>query len=431
MIDANDPNSRPALKRGSQSYLLLLFLTVAIGFAQQDLSYARKGTDNYNIAADDVISAVTEGSLAHHLALLSLAVVATVSLIRNRANRSLHTNGLLGWSLITFSVWALISPIWAENVSLTVTRTGVFCILCIAAVAVAFRFSIRQFVLWTFFSTLLFVLGGVLAEVSFGIFRPFESGYRFAGGLHPNGQGIQCGLLLLSAIAAANLERRWRALLWSCALLGLVFLVLSGSRTAFGSTVLALGGYLAATCSRKAKLLLTCALGLLFCCLLLFVGPGLGGVSRFGRVEDTGSYDSLNGRTLVWIDVGDYVRQHPLLGYGYGGFWTANHIADISEREKWGVAASHSAYIDCMLALGIVGLVLYVILLIAGVRRAFGLYRLTKNPGFAFGGALVLYFTLDGFLDSVILGVSLLMFVCMVILAQLAFLDRYGRRSEG
>jgi hypothetical protein len=116
----------------------------------------------------------------------------------------------------------------------------------------------------------------------------------------------------------------------------------------------------------------------------------------------------------VWDDVIPYIRQRPILGYGYGGFWTPTHINDISEEEKWGVAASHSAYLDCLLALSLIG----------GIYRSFRYYRHTRDPGFAFGGALILYFALDGVLDSIILGVSLLMFVCMVVLTRIGFVDR-------
>ena len=54
---------------------------------------------------------------------------------------------------------------------------------------------------------------------------------------------------------------------------------------------------------------------------------------------------------------GPYVEQRPILGYGYGGFWTPSHISEISEGEKWGIPNSHSAYLDNLLMLGVVGLI--------------------------------------------------------------------------
>jgi O-antigen ligase len=295
-------------------------------------------------------------------------------------------------------------------------------------VAVARRLSIRELIWWILFSSFLFVIIGIVAEVFFGTFRPFASGYRFAGTLHPNGQGIQCGLLLLSALAAADLTKRWRALFWACALLGLVFLILSGSRMALGATTLSLVGYFGAAFSRTAKVAAVCGLGIFFCSLLLFSGPGsLSGIKNaamLGRIDDPADDNSLNGRTMIWEEAGSYIRQRPILGYGYGGFWTPAHIEAISDKENWGVAASHSAYLDCVLTLGLVGLFMYVVLLIGGIGRAFRFYRASQDPTFAFCGGLLILFAVDGLLDSVILGVSLLLFVCMVVLARLAFLCR-------
>jgi O-antigen ligase len=266
--------------------------------------------------------------------------------------------------------------------------------------------------------------------VLFGAFRPFASGYRFAGGQDPNSEGIDCGLLLLSAVAAGDLERRWRALLWACALLGFVFLILSGSRTALAAALLALVVYVAAVCSRGTKIAMALSLSILFCFLLLFLGAGLlSGVKSailLGR-DDPGSVDTFSGRTMIWEDVGYYIRQRPILGYGYGGFWNPTHISVISDEEKGGVPEGHSAYVDYLLTLGTVGLVAYTFLLVAGIKRAFRFHRLSQNPAFAFCGVLLVFCALDGLLESATLNGSLLMFLWMVVLARLAFVPPESR----
>ena len=402
-------------------WLLFLFLAAVFFLSYHDLLYANRVLDDSS--TDDSIARLVEGSLVHRIALLSLGIGAIVSLVRYRANRRLRIAGPLGWLLLGFVVWAFISLIWAADLPLTLQKLVPFGILCIAAVAVVRRLSVREIILWTFFSTGLFLLIGIFAEVLFGTFRPFASGYRFAGSLHPNAQGVECGLLLLSAVAAADVERRWRALFWACAVLGFVFLILTRSRMAIAAAVLALVVYLVAVGSRRLKIAMACSFSTTCCLLLLlFVAgllPGLNSAIQLGR-NDAGDADTFTGRTMIWEDVGYYIHQRPILGYGYCGFWTPTHINAI-----WGeVTNSHSAYIEYLLTLGIVGLVAYTSSLFVGIWRAFRFYRLSQNSSFAFCGALLVFGALDGFLDVSMVEGSLLMFLCMVVLARLAFVPQ-------
>ena len=191
--------SAPRVSRST--WLIFLFLAAVFFLVCHDLSYSKRGVDNYNLSEEDIISDVSQGSLGRQVALVSVGLFAIVRLIRDQANGRPRINGPLGWILLSFAVWAFMSLIWTEDVPLTLKRLGVFGILCITAVAVARRLSLREVILWTFLTTALFLAIGVFAELFFGTFRPFASGYRFAGTQHPNGQGIDCGLLILSAVA--------------------------------------------------------------------------------------------------------------------------------------------------------------------------------------------------------------------------------------
>jgi O-antigen ligase len=278
--------------------------------------------------------------------------------------------------------------------------------------------------LWTFFTSVLFLSIGVLAELFFGSFQPFAPGYRFAGSLHPNGQGIQCGLLLLSAVAAADAEKRWRVLFWTCGFLGLVFLILSGSRTALAATLITLLFYLVAVRSRDFKIGMISCLGIVLCLLpVVFETELIPGLENgiLHRGDDPRDLSSFNGRSELWKDVGFYIRQRPIFGYGYGGFWTPAHVSVISAEENWPVPNGHSAYIDNLLNLGTVGLVTYTLVLFAGIWRIVCFHKLTRDPVFAFCGALLVFCAVDGLLESALVEGSLLMFLWMVVLAQLAF----------
>lgn len=318
-------------------WLMFLILSATLFLADHDLFYSKRGIDSYGLSDDQVISEVSEGTPVRRIALLSLGAFAIACLVRQRVASGLRIDNPLGWILLSFGVWALASPIWAEDLALTVRRTVVFAILCIAAFAVARRFSRRELILWTLFTTTLFLVIGIIAEVVLGTFRPFASGYRFAGTLHPNIQAVNCAFLLISGVAAADIDKRKRNLFWAFALLGVAFLILTVSRTAFLATFIAVAAYLSVVCSRSKKIALVCVLSVGLSLLSLFVGnallPDLKSVVMLGR--DASSTDSFDGRTGVWEECAYYVIKRPIAGYGFGGFWNPKHIDEISTATHW------------------------------------------------------------------------------------------------
>lgn len=81
--------------------------------------------------------------------------------------------------------------------------------------------------------------------------------------------------------------------------------------------------------------------------------PFLGGsnVAAFTSLLDRNV--TLTGRTQIWADVMPARSQQPLLGYGYGSFWTG------ARREDYGNPTGHNGYLDILLELGEVGLMFY------------------------------------------------------------------------
>ena len=79
---------------------------------------------------------------------------------------------------------------------------------------------------------------------------------------------------------------------------------------------------------------------------------------------------SLTGRTDLWAVLWDYAMQRPVTGFGYGTFWTLDRISDVAGRIHWIPWQAHSAYLEVLLGLGLVGCVLYVVLWVLGVSQA-------------------------------------------------------------
>ncbi len=412
-----------ALARPNLPWLIFLFLASVFFLCQHELSYSKRGMENFNASEDEITAAVAEGTPTRRISLLVLGVFAIINLILNRAGKDFRINGPLGWILLSFATWAALSLIWAEDAALTFRRLVEFAILCSAAIVIARRLALREIVLWTFFSSGVYLFIGIVAEIALSTFQPFASGYRFAGTLHPNHQGINCALLVLSGVAAADMESNRRMIFRCCALCGFVFLILTGSRTSFAATILALMAYFGAVWSVRAKFTVAYALCILFCVLALAFGdgllPDLKSAVMLGR--DSSSVDSFNGRAGIWDETSFYIQRHPILGYGYGGFWTPTRIAEISDQEKWGTGEGHSTYLDCLLNLGLVGIILYVVGLFGSIWCAFHLHNFTQNRGFAFCGALILFCALGGLLESAMLESPSLTFLITTVIVEISF----------
>lgn len=106
----------------------------------------------------------------------------------------------------------------------------------------------------------------------------------------------------------------------------------------------------------------------------MYEGAQSGDVSTEVEVLATVSKDSLataTSRTPLWTFLAGYALEKPLLGYGFGGFWR-RHIgppASVEEELGWWPAQAHNGYLDLQLELGLIGLVAFICLYVAVVRR--------------------------------------------------------------
>jgi exopolysaccharide production protein ExoQ len=101
---------------------------------------------------------------------------------------------------------------------------------------------------------------------------------------------------------------------------------------------------------------------------------------------------TLTGRTELWGELFKMIAVHPILGYGYGGFWTGGigESAIVDAVTGWSVAHAHNGYINVMLDLGCTGLALYLIIFFKNYLSFFGQYFLKRRDVFIWG---ILFFT--------------------------------------
>ncbi len=393
---------------GAKATLLLIVLLAPVFFfINQELDYSYEGSviehaDNYEEKIDFEARA-DEGNLPRRAALASLGVVSLLGWLFIDRRRRIALNEPLVWALLAFAVWSSASVLWSIDASLTIRKLIGFGIFCFGALVLAGCFPMDIVPVCVLWLAGLYAAVGLAVEVLSGAFQPWVAGYRFAGTMHPNMQGANCALMLFAAVALAGCPERRRGMYQAIAALAFVLLVLTGSRTSFISALVALAVlfFLQSSDRRKAVVYLLgvlCLFGILF----LFIGEDL--ITRvkegifLGR--DTEEVATFTGRTSIWDKSLHYIGMRPLEGYGFNSFWVPLHIRDFTQALGWNIPDVHSAYIDVVLNIGLVGLACFLAILLIGIRRAFAVYFSARDMEHRFLLMTMIFFPSSGLMES-------------------------------
>ncbi len=371
-----------------------------------------------------IISKAHGGDLLRRVAFSLLGLFGVGGLIRGGLNR-LTINGGLGWLILFYFGWASLSFTWADDVAFTLRRLIVFWMLCLGALAMSKHFSLRDIILWVFFATGVFLLIGVASAIVLGTFRPFAPGYRFSGTLQPNPEGINCAMFLLASAVMSSASKRGRWFFIVCACVGLVLLVLTGSRTAFAGSIAALLVYwaLVSSPSRNMAWFLGFSIVAGVCLLFLLVENELGTSLRHGILLGRPATDAstFTGRIPLWKECLDYAAKRPLQGYGYEGFFTPSRIAEIAATQGWGFFNAHSAYLQLLLGTGMIGLTSFALILILSIKESVARFRVSLSPGHAYIAAAFVFSMLHGVLEAGSLMGGMFSFTLLLVATHLGF----------
>jgi len=105
---------------------------------------------------------------------------------------------------------------------------------------------------------------------------------------------------------------------------------------------------------------------LIMLCIIIYgtITPFVGKLSIIDVSSAFGRDETLTDRSAIWATLVPYALEKPVLGYGFGGFWT-------DEMRSQTDAHAHNGYLDIILNIGFLGLILLSLFLLSSSKKAY------------------------------------------------------------
>jgi exopolysaccharide production protein ExoQ len=277
---------------------------------------------------------------------------------------------------VLFILLVLASALWSIHPDVTIRRGLGYVLTIVIAGYLAVRFHVhdRMRVLsWGFAIAAIGSLLFVAALPQYGIMGGGGLAGEWRGVFpHKNVLGPVMAVAVfteLYLLVVGNGRPRWR---WG--LLGgyLALIVLSHSATGLLLAVFYVTGTCIFLAWKRQRLagVLASMVSLLFLSIVLFLLRD----DPERVLGIIGKDATLSGRTAIWNVVLPFIRERPVLGWGYRAMWQSadanTALADQLARD-WGVQWSHNTFLEITLQLGLVGM--GVMMIIIGVALWRGL----------------------------------------------------------
>lgn len=275
------------------------------------------------------------------------------------------------WSLVALVLLALLSSLWAEIPDLVLRKSigplGTTFLGIALAVCFSFQDQLRL-LSWIFRIIAVLSLVFIVLIPSYGLSQQGELRGIFE---YKNALGSMMALSVLVEWQRAAMTRIATVFKIAAVLLSAVLLVVSNSITPMVALV---GALLLMEIYKLGALRLRIPLYAIFVAASILVATG---AAMLAATSDTvtgvvGRSSNLTGRTEIWGLVLPYISQRPVLGYGYSGFWlgASKESMAIDHIMRGWVTYAHNGYLEMQLTLGAVGLLLTLVFLGIGMKRA-------------------------------------------------------------
>jgi exopolysaccharide production protein ExoQ len=333
--------------------------------------------------------------------LFTLSVVVYALRHHGAAREAIRKQGFF----LLFPAYAMLSTLWSEVPAETLKHSGEFTLTVMAALLII-QVRNRRSMMFAMFAA--FALYSV-ASLAFGnVVKVGTTGATALSGL-ADSKNAQASVVAVGAIISLAWlfiglkTRRYGQSILALPILAVEIYSAILAKSAGALAALAVGLFLFllfAALTRMGRRLRVALVGFggvsalaLAITFLMFTGPIVEALSNwFGK--DT----TLTGRTYLWARARDLIVEQPILGRGFDAFWQQGNLdaeglwqfAHIATRTGFNF---HNTSYDILVNLGWLGLILFVITLIAGLVRMAAIY--VKRPSFltafllAMGASLV------------------------------------------
>lgn len=233
---------------------------------------------------------------------------------------------------------------------------------------------------WTFGISVFFSFIFAIALPEYGIMNTDAIVGAWRGIYpHKNGLGESMFASFLTFYFLSLIYKKRQLLFQICCLLSIVLIYFGESGTAFISVVFifctAQGLKRTSLQSKQGVFLIL--LFLILTLLILFLI--LINFTTFLEVNDKDI--TLSGRTVLWSSLWHFIQQRPILGYGYGSFFSSlsRETNLLWQAHDWSPVHSHNGYIQLWISLGIVGLSVFAFGYVNCLLNSLFRYLTSKN----------------------------------------------------
>lgn len=305
--------------------------------------------------------------------------------------RKLPSLAVRVWPLLPFVVWAVLSILWSDVPATSLNSIIALLMLVAAAMTMSLRLSFPMT------ARALAMSGLVVAVVSvfyvfvlpeYGMHQVRDTSQAIHAGAwrgsyyHKNHLGQTCAVIAVGVILAGSTIMPSRPLKWG--IVAALFALIGFSTSASGvvTVPIALGLHWLLIELPAAKRLRA----------LLYIVPAtIGGLFLTGQILIAIGRDvTLTGRTEIWDIAWEWFSARPLQGYGfntlsYGGF-------TFELLRKRGVVDPHNGYFETALGVGLIGLILFLVLIgygLVAARRQYAAGGVAREASTVFSGIML------------------------------------------
>ena len=268
-------------------------------------------------------------------------------------------------ALLAMLAWCALSVFWSQVPDITLRRAVLAAIVVVSTMAsVELIGSHRAFFLWrVVLATVLLINWLSIPLVATAVHLPSDADPGLIGdwrGLYgqKNTAGAVCAMTAILFLFSRNGRRNWIGWLVAAAAAG--FLVMTRSKTSlalFPVALLAGGLYRLSWRDALGRAIFLCG------ALLVLAVAAAAAVLNWDAISRVLSDPAgLTGRAEIWQAILAYMRDHPLLGAGFG---TIAHTGALSPLHnytsaRWveAIADSHNGYLQILIATGGIGFLL-------------------------------------------------------------------------